>query len=423
MKKTCFLLATLLFVTVLTPAWPTNRPCGIPLQSAKAICAAAYTQPSSMPQPTGMEAAQAPTPPLAAPLFSGAMAQSVTPEPSPTAVSDSDNALSKASAVTLAKAVLLETFGYTQAQADALQYNATFWAGENMPVCYLVDFYRGARTAANRVISIAINAESGNLYGCELLLDTGWAWGGWAWVAADGLTEDVLQRACVPTPDPTGNRIIPIEPTPTPVRSSAPAATPDPDAVARMKVFVEQVFVPYVLADSASLTFTQAQRQELLTLAEDAGLPFTRDWQNTLLAGSEPRAKNDVLADLVGSQLHYEGSWPVEDMYWYGEMRVRCGFWTDNPNLLPIPGELTQAEALAYARQCLLAQTDVDEAWLQTCDIRWSFQRNVPDANDASAVLGDRVWWITFYPDDPLASASYLVKFSAMGGNACIITK
>ncbi|MEA4928458.1 MAG: hypothetical protein VB104_07245 [Candidatus Limiplasma sp.] len=427
MKKTVFLFATLLFVVLRIPAPPMGLPGVNASQSAKAFPSVATMQACTARRCPDITAANTPAPSKVVGqgfLFSEASAEGVTPtlcatpEPSPTATPCMDGTLSETAALTLAKALLQKTFGFTLAQANALHSNTTYWAGENVPVCYLIAFYRGAFTSANRVISIAFQVETGKLQGYELLLD-----GAWAWVEPDDLTGDILQRVCVPTPNPTRNSLIPIDSTPAPTPTLAPAATPDPDAVARMKTFVEQVFVPYVLADADSLTFTPAQRQELLTMAENAGLPFTPDWQNTILAGSEPRAKNDVLSDLVGSQLHYEGSWPVEDQYWYGEMRVRCGFWTDNPCLLPIPGELTQAEALAYAKQCLLDQTTVDEAWLQACDICWSFQRGTPDADGASDLFGDRIWWITFYPDDPLASNAYLVTFNAIGGNVRIIVQ
>ena len=114
-------------------------------------------------------------------------------EPLPTPVPETG--LSEASAVTLAENVLLSRFQFTQTQIDALNINRTMWAGDNFPVCWLLEFYKGDYMDGEHVVSVAIDAVSGDLRGCYLMQD-----GVLVWYEADMLTDEIIGRAYPPTP-------------------------------------------------------------------------------------------------------------------------------------------------------------------------------------------------------------------------------
>lgn len=114
-------------------------------------------------------------------------------EPSPTPVPETG--LSEAAANTLAENVLLSRFQFTQTQIDALNINRTMWAGDNFPVCWLLEFYKGDYMDGEHVVSVAIDAVSGDLRGCYLMQD-----GVLVWYEADMLTDEIIARAYPPTP-------------------------------------------------------------------------------------------------------------------------------------------------------------------------------------------------------------------------------
>ena len=362
----------------------------------------------------------APTP---TPAAVTAAAYAPTPEPSPTMVPSAG--LSQQTAVTLAENVLWERFGFTREQTDALNVNTMMWAGENFPVCWLIEFYRGDYTTETHVVSVGVDANTGDLRGCYLHLD-----GVWTWLEADALDAldaETVAEAFAPTPTATASEHV-IRPDATPTLAGAaasPAATPDPDTVALMEQFVEQTFVPMAAAEADDPSFTRAQRRQVLVMAMDTGLSFTGDWRTAILGDYEEEPKSQLLANLVNSQLTYAGPWPVAEMHWYGEIQVRCGFWEENPYLLPEAGEYTQEEALAYARQALTEKKGVSDNWLSGCDIWYSFQCLDGDVGDGTAgsEAGNRTWWFSFYPVGEPESDSYYVFFSATGGGLRIVTK
>ena len=109
-------------------------------------------------------------------------------EPSPTPVPVQN--LSENAAVTLAKDVLLHRFHFTQEQIDALQINSTNWSGDNFPVCWLLEFYKGDYVSGEHVISVGIDANSGDLRGCYVKQN-----GFLVWVDVDALTDTIIAEA------------------------------------------------------------------------------------------------------------------------------------------------------------------------------------------------------------------------------------
>lgn len=313
--------------------------------------------------------------------------------------------LSEHSAVTLAQSVLLSRFGFTQEQVDALNVNTTMWSGDNFPVCWLIEFYEGEYTSEGQVISVGIDAVSGDLRGCYLKQD-----GTMVWVDVDALNG-------APTPSPACVILPDARPTP------EPASTPEPDDTTPIRRFVEQIFVPAVKEDETTPYFTRAERMDLIDKAENTGIAFTKDWRAEILGDSEPLYKSDVLAMLVNSQTDYAESWPVEPIHWYGDIQVQCGFWTENPYLLPEEGEFTEEQAAAYAKQSLEQSKGVDADWFSGCDIRYSFQYFADDATGAPGGDENRTWWFSFYPVGQPESDAYYVFFSGAGDNLRIVTK
>ena len=117
------------------------------------------------------------------------------PEPSPTSVPETN--LSESAAVTLAKNVLLSRFHFTPEQIEALQFDTTNWAGDNIPLTWLIDFYNGDYFARDHVVTVGIDATTGDLRGCYMMQN-----GLTVWVDADALT-DALIAESYPTPTPT----------------------------------------------------------------------------------------------------------------------------------------------------------------------------------------------------------------------------
>jgi hypothetical protein len=113
-------------------------------------------------------------------------------EPTPSPVPETG--LSEAAAVTLAENVLLNRFHFTQTQFDALNINRLLWAGDNFPVCWLIEFYKNDYMDGEHVVSVAIDAVSGDLRGCYLKQN-----GILVWFEADMLTDEIIARAYPPT--------------------------------------------------------------------------------------------------------------------------------------------------------------------------------------------------------------------------------
>lgn len=326
--------------------------------------------------------------------------------------------LSEQSAVTLAQSVLLTRFGFTQERITELNINTTLWSGENFPVCWLIEFYTGEYRSDNHVISVGIDANTGDLRGCYLNRN-----GTEVWVEADALDGATIAGGPVPTPTPGSESVILPDARPTPVPS--PSAVPATDADARVRRFVEQTFVPLAKADEETPYFSTTERLNMVEKAEKAGIVFTEDWRKEILGKDEPLYKSDVLAALVNSQLTYTGSWPVEVTHWYGDIQVKCGFWLENPYLLPEDGEFTEDQALAYAKQSLEQAKGVTAEWFSACDIRYSFQHftDAVGGEPTGAGYDNRTWWFTFYPVGQPDTDSFYVFFSGAGDDLRIVTK
>lgn len=118
------------------------------------------------------------------------MAATETPMSEPSTTPLPEASLSEAAAVTLAKDVLLTRFHFTQEQMESFRMNSTYWVGDHFPIVWLIEFYKGDYVSGEHVISVGIDANTGDLRGCYIKQN-----GCLVWLETDELTEPVIAEA------------------------------------------------------------------------------------------------------------------------------------------------------------------------------------------------------------------------------------
>ncbi|MEG0491927.1 MAG: hypothetical protein RR696_01865 [Clostridia bacterium] len=231
--------------------------------------------------------------------------------------------------------------------------------------------------------------------------------------------------ACAPaqqTMAPQGNEspsnLIAIVETPAPTQiQAATAATQTPEQKAAFKQLVQENVVTMFNANT-NATLTANERETILKLFTDHGFQVSADWAKDLLENTNNENKADFLFSLLIWQFGDPAKWAVEEAYWYGELKVACGFLQENNYCLPAQGELTEAQARDYAIRLVQQKTELAEEWISHYDVNASFSKmQNTDGTER------RTWWFEFYPIGEPWSEYYRVFFDATGENARVEIK
>lgn len=181
------------------------------------------------------------------------------------------------------------------------------------------------------------------------------------------------------------------------------------------EAFVQQILMPMALAD-ADETFTWEELDRLLALAEENGIQIPEEWlgqPQIMDYGYEKEMLKLILKCKYGL---YPLSWPWEVQLWWDELKceLRGEPFVQGNLRRPLPGEVTEEEALSIAKAQAM---DIMERYQhphktfeeESCVMERSFYQPLGTTDPA-----ERVWYITiFWMDDE--KARYTVILSPDG--------
>ena len=176
--------------------------------------------------------------------------------------------------------------------------------------------------------------------------------------------------------------------------------------------FVEQILMPMALAD-ADDKFTWEELEQLLAAAEENGIQIPEEWlgQSQIMDyGYEEEMLKLIMKCKYGV---YPLSWPWEVRLWWDKVKYELrGEPYGQGNLRrPLPGEVTEAEALDIAKAQAM---DMMERFQrphktfeeETCVMERSFYQPLGTTDPA-----ERVWYITiFWMDDDMARYTVILS-------------
>jgi len=176
--------------------------------------------------------------------------------------------------------------------------------------------------------------------------------------------------------------------------------------------FVEQILMPMALAD-ADDRFTWEELEQLLAAAKENGIQIPEEWfgQSQIMDyGYEKEMLKLIMKCKYGV---YPLSWPWEVQLWWDERKYELrGEPYDQGNLRrPLPGEVTEEEALSIAKAQAM---DMMERFQrphktfeeETCVMERSFYQPLDTTDPA-----ERVWYITiFWMDDDMARYTVILS-------------
>ena len=176
--------------------------------------------------------------------------------------------------------------------------------------------------------------------------------------------------------------------------------------------FVEQILMPMALAD-ADDKFTWEELEQLLAAAEENGIQIPEEWlgqPQIMDYGYEEEMLKLIMKCKYGV---YPLSWPWEVQLWWDKVKYELrGEPYDQGNLRrPLPGEVTEAEALDIAKaqgMDLMAYYDHPRKTFEeeTCVMERSFYQPLGTTDPA-----ERVWYITiFWMDDDMARYTVILS-------------
>lgn len=168
------------------------------------------------------------------------------------------------------------------------------------------------------------------------------------------------------------------------------------------EAFVEQILMPMALADPDE-TFTWEELEQLQALAEKNGIQIPEEWlgqPQIMDFGYEAEMLKLIMKCKYGP---YPMAWPWEVQLWWDERKceLRGGPFDEGNLRRPLPGEVTEAEALDIAKaqgMDLMAYYDHPRKTFEeeTCVMERRFYQPLGTTDPA-----ERVWYITiFWMDD-----------------------
>lgn len=176
--------------------------------------------------------------------------------------------------------------------------------------------------------------------------------------------------------------------------------------------FVEQILMPMALAD-ADDKFTWEELEQLLAAAEENGIQIPEEWlgQSQIMDyGYEEEMLKLIMKCKYGV---YPLSWPWEVQLWWDKVKydLRGEPYAQGNLRRPLPGEVTEEEALSIAKA-------------QAMDMMERFQRPHKTFEEESCVIersfyqplgttdpAERVWYITiFWMNDDMARYTVILS-------------
>ena len=209
-----------------------------------------------------------------------------------------------------------------------------------------------------------------------------------------------------------GNTVV--ESTATPEPTVVP--TPDTAAFSTLKLYVEGTLIPQMVNRSTD-EIAQENTSAWLKAAQDAGMYFTDEWYAELL---NRNFCSEFVFRLALSQLGPQAMWTVEQNEWVERMMLQASGTETGSSLVhdtPAEGELSQAEAIALARNTLKQQYSLSDSDMDAMTISAFFSTQIFDTWGEK--IGVRIWQVSFYSNGSLVTPTYCVAFSPTGANGC----